>query len=100
VRVFSASTLRFEGDANGHVRALHLVGVEPEQRRPRPGTGRVITADLVLLALGFDGPERDGGLMEQLALRPDPRGNLARGTDSAPARRGYSWPATRDAELH
>jgi glutamate synthase (NADPH/NADH) small chain len=35
----------------------------------------------VLLALGFDGPERDGGLMEQLARRPDPRGNLARGTD-------------------
>jgi glutamate synthase (NADPH) small chain len=41
----------------------------------------VITADLVLLALGFDGPERDGGLMEQLGLRPDPRGSFARGTD-------------------
>jgi glutamate synthase (NADPH/NADH) small chain len=81
VRVFSASTLRFEGDTDGHVRAVHLVGVEPEQRRPQPGTGRVITADLVLLALGFDGPERAGGLMEQLALRPDPRGNFARDTD-------------------
>jgi NADPH-dependent glutamate synthase beta subunit-like oxidoreductase len=81
VRVFSASTLRFEGDASGHVRAVHLVGVEPEQRRPRPGTGRVISADLVLLALGFDGPDHDGSLMEQLALRPDPRGNFARDTD-------------------
>jgi pyruvate/2-oxoglutarate dehydrogenase complex dihydrolipoamide dehydrogenase (E3) component len=81
VRVFSASTLRFEGDASGHVRAVHLVGVEPEQRRPQPGTGRVISADLVLLALGFDGPDHDGGLMEQLALRPDPRGNFARDTD-------------------
>lgn len=70
------------------------------QRRPRPGTGRVITADLVLLALGFDGPERDGGLMEQLGLRPDPRGNFARDTDFSAAPRGYSWPATRDAELH
>jgi glutamate synthase (NADPH) small chain len=41
----------------------------------------VISADLVLLALGFDGPDHDGGLMEQLALRPDPRGNFARDTD-------------------
>jgi glutamate synthase (NADPH/NADH) small chain len=54
----------------------------------------------VLLALGFDGPERDGGLMEQLALRPDPRGNFARGTDFSAGPEGYSWPATRDAELH
>ena len=80
VRVFSASTFHFEGDADGRVRALHLVGVEPEQRRPQPGTGRVITADLVLLALGFDGPDHDGGLMEQLALRPGPRGSFARDT--------------------
>jgi glutamate synthase (NADPH) small chain len=80
VRVFSASTFHFEGDADGRVRALHVVGVEPDQRRPQPGTGRVITADLVLLALGFDGPERDSGLMEQLALRPGPRGSFARDT--------------------
>jgi glutamate synthase (NADPH) small chain len=80
-RVFSASTLAFQGDQNGHVRALHLVGVEPERRHPQPGTERVIPADLVLLALGFTGPESDGGLMEQLALRLDPRGNFARGAD-------------------
>ena len=81
VRVFSASTLRFAGDENGHVRALHLVGVEPEQRRPQPGTERVIPADLVLLALGFTGPEHDSGIAGQLALRLDARGNFARGTD-------------------
>jgi glutamate synthase (NADPH) small chain len=78
-RVFSASTLGFEADPGGHVRALHLTGVEPRQRRPRPGTEKVIRADLVLLALGFTGPER-GGVMEQLALRLDPRGNFARDT--------------------
>jgi glutamate synthase (NADPH/NADH) small chain len=80
VRVFSASTFRFEGNQNGHVRALHLTGVEPQRRRPQPGTERVIPADLVLLALGFTGPERDGGMMDQLALRLDPRGNFARDT--------------------
>jgi glutamate synthase (NADPH) small chain len=77
VRVFCASAFRFEGDQSGHVRALHLAGVEPG-RRPQPGTERVIRADLVLLALGFDGPDRDSGVMEQLSLRLDPRGNFAR----------------------
>ncbi|HKA97872.1 MAG TPA: glutamate synthase subunit beta [Streptosporangiaceae bacterium] len=81
VRVFSASAFRFEGNASGHVRALHLVGVEPEQRRPQPGTERVIPAYLVLLALGFTGPERDSGLAGQLGLRLDPRGNFARDAD-------------------
>ena len=81
VRVFSASTFRFDGDASGHVRALHLTGVEPRHRRPRPGTERVIPAGLVLLALGFTGPEPGSGLGEQLALRLGPRGTFARGTD-------------------
>jgi glutamate synthase (NADPH/NADH) small chain len=77
VRVFSASTVHFEGNARSHVRAVHLVGVE-RQRRPQPGTERVIPADLVLLALGFTGPERGSGLIEQLALQLDHRGNFAR----------------------
>jgi glutamate synthase (NADPH/NADH) small chain len=79
--VFSASTFRLAGDESGHVRALHLVGVEPGRRRPQPGTERVIPADLVLLALGFTGPEHDSGIAGQLALRLDARGNFARGTD-------------------
>ena len=78
VRMFSASTLRFDGDPAGHVRALHLAGVEPAQRRPQPGTERVIQADLVLLALGFAGPEPGSGVMGQLGLRLDPRGNFTR----------------------
>ncbi|MGP4000153.1 glutamate synthase subunit beta [Streptomyces sp. 8N706] len=83
VRLFSASTLRFEGDASGHVESLHLVGVEPEGRRPRTGTERVIPAQLVLLALGFSGPERDSGLIDQLGLGLDERGNIARDADFA-----------------
>jgi glutamate synthase (NADPH/NADH) small chain len=55
--------------------------VEPQQRRPQRGTEREIPADLVLLALGFTGPEHDSGIAEQLALRLDARGNFARGTD-------------------
>jgi glutamate synthase (NADPH/NADH) small chain len=77
VRVFSAATFRFEGDRDGRVRAVHLAGAGPG-RRPQPGTERAIGADLVLLALGFTGPERDSGVMDQLRLRLDPRGNFAR----------------------
>jgi glutamate synthase (NADPH) small chain len=81
VRVFSASALRFEGTHDGQVQAVHLAGVEPERRRPQPGTEQVIPAGLVLLALGFEGPERDRDLMGQLGLRLDPRGNFARDDD-------------------
>jgi glutamate synthase (NADPH) small chain len=80
VRVFSASAFGFEGDGNGHLRAVRLVGVEPRRRRPQSGTERVIPADLVLLALGFTGPEPGTALMEQLGLRLDQRGNFARDT--------------------
>jgi glutamate synthase (NADPH/NADH) small chain len=77
-RLFSAATLRFEGSDTGWVRALHLSEVEPRTRRPRPGTEREIPADLVLIALGYSGPERGTGLMEQLGLTLDGHGNFAR----------------------
>ncbi|MEU3250423.1 glutamate synthase subunit beta [Streptomyces sp. NPDC006997] len=76
-RLFAASTLRFTGDADGRVRALHLVEVDA-RRQPRPGTERALPADLVLLALGFSGPDRTDGLVDQLGLRLDPRGTIAR----------------------
>ncbi|MGY0487194.1 glutamate synthase subunit beta [Streptomyces sp. WG-D5] len=77
-RLFAASTLRFTGDAAGRVRALHVVEVDAG-RRPRPGTERTLPADLVLLALGFHGPEHGpGGLVDQLGLGLDGRGRLAR----------------------
>ncbi|MFD4866390.1 glutamate synthase subunit beta [Streptomyces sp. NPDC058412] len=77
-RLFSSATLRFEGDASGRVRALHLTAVEPVARSPLVGTEHVIPTGLVLLALGFSGPERAGGLREQLGLELDERGNFAR----------------------
>ncbi|MEU6122818.1 glutamate synthase subunit beta [Streptomyces sp. NPDC047123] len=77
-RLFAASTLRFEGDGTGRVRALRLTEVDAE-RRPLPGTERELPADLVLLALGFCGPERTpGGLLDQLGVELDGRGVLAR----------------------
>lgn len=79
-RLFAASTLRFTGDGSGRVRALHLVEVDGG-RRARPGTERTLPADLVLLALGFSGPDRDDGLVEQLGLTLDPRGTITRGPD-------------------
>ncbi|PZG87558.1 glutamate synthase, partial [Streptomyces sp. NTH33] len=76
-RLFAASTLRFTGDAEGHVRELHLVEVDA-RRRPLPGTERTLPADLVLLALGFSGPSQEDGLIAQLGLDLTPRGTIAR----------------------
>ncbi|NUR90377.1 MAG: glutamate synthase subunit beta [Nonomuraea sp.] len=76
-RLFAASTLRFTGDEGGHVRSLHLVEVDAA-RRPLPGTGRALPADLVLLALGFSGPDPADGLIDQLGLRMEPRGTIRR----------------------
>ncbi|MCZ9340453.1 FAD-dependent oxidoreductase, partial [Streptomyces sp. TRM76130] len=77
-RLFAASTLRLTGDADGQVRELHLTGVDAG-RRPLPGAQRTLRADLVLLALGFSGPDRTDGLVGQLGLELDPRGTLTRG---------------------
>ncbi|MEU3276288.1 glutamate synthase subunit beta [Streptomyces antibioticus] len=76
-RLFAASTLRFTGDETGHVRSLHVVEVD-ERRTPVAGTGRAVPADLVLLALGFSGPDRTDGLTDQLGLAMEPRGTIAR----------------------
>jgi glutamate synthase (NADPH) small chain len=78
-RVFSVSTERFVGDESGHVRGLLLHEVEMKDGRFEKVTGseREIPADLVLLAMGFTGPERPG-LLEQLGVSLDARGNVAR----------------------
>jgi glutamate synthase (NADPH/NADH) small chain len=73
------STKEFGGDADGRVRALRLVEVRPAGRgfEPVEGTEREIPADLVLLAMGFVGPERSP-LLEQLGVALDERGTVAR----------------------
>ncbi|GGO50247.1 glutamate synthase subunit beta [Streptomyces lasiicapitis] len=77
-RLFAASTLRFAGDAAGRVRAVH-VGAVDARRRPVPGAERVLRADLVLLALGFQGPEvTAGGAVAELGVSVAPDGTVAR----------------------
>ncbi|MEW2304137.1 glutamate synthase subunit beta [Streptomyces sp. NPDC006655] len=76
-RLFAASTLHFAGDGSGHVRTLHLVEVDAA-RRPVPESGRTLPVDMVLLALGFSGPDRSDGLLDQLAVATEPRGTISR----------------------
>ena len=77
--VYAVSTLEFVADEKGGVRALRLVDVEGPQTgfEPIPGTEREIPAELVTLAMGFLGPER-AGLLEQLGVELDQRGNVVR----------------------
>ena len=78
-RMFSAGTARFVGDGEGRVRAIEVDDVEfvDGSFRPVPGTRRELPADLVLLALGFVGPER-GSWLDRLGVSLDARGNVAR----------------------
>ena len=78
-RVFSVSTSRFVDDGNGNVAALEIHDVEQSATgafEEVPGTRRQLPAQLVLLAMGFVGPERE--LTEGLGLQLDNRGNVAR----------------------
>jgi glutamate synthase (NADPH/NADH) small chain len=76
-RLYGVSTKAFLGD--GAVEALSLVDVELVDGRfvPVEGTGREIPAQLVLLAMGFTGPER-GPLLSQLGVGLDERGAILR----------------------
>jgi glutamate synthase (NADPH/NADH) small chain len=78
-RLFSVSTQQFLGDGNGRVRALRLVEVVAEGRTfaPVEGSEQDLPADLVLLAMGFVGPEK-GKLVDGLGVEYDARGNVAR----------------------
>jgi glutamate synthase (NADPH/NADH) small chain len=78
-REFLASTVEFVNDGNGRVQALRVAETEylDGKRVPKAGSERLIPADLVLLALGFTGPEQEQ-LDEQLSLPFDQRGNVTR----------------------
>ena len=77
-RLFSVNTQRFVG-ANGQVTGVELVDVELVDGRFEPveGTARLLPAQLVLLAMGFTGPQRSG-LLERLGVEFDGRGNVVR----------------------
>jgi glutamate synthase (NADPH/NADH) small chain len=82
-RLYSVNTERFlgheEGPAHGRVRALLIHEVERVEGRFQKveGTDREIPADLVLLAMGFTGAEREG-LLDALGVEIDGRGNVVR----------------------
>jgi glutamate synthase (NADPH/NADH) small chain len=76
VRDWSVLTTHFTGDSNGNVEKLHCIRVGPKPAMERvPGSEFYLDADLVLIAIGFSGPVR-AGLLEQLPLALDARGNV------------------------
>ena len=78
-RVYAVNTKEILGDELGRVRALRLVEVEPGDKgfAEVDGTEREIPAQLVLLAMGFLGPETHG-VVEQLGVELDERSNIKR----------------------
>lgn len=79
-RHWSIMTTRFLDDGNGNVAGLETIDVGPPPSfERRPGSERQFKADLVLLAMGFTGPVRNG-MLEQLGVQLDARGNVEAGT--------------------
>jgi glutamate synthase (NADPH) small chain len=82
-RMYSISTERFSGNRHGRVTTLHGVEVEMVKKdgrmsfEPLPGSRFELEADLVLLAMGFVGPERHG-MLEELGVRMTERGTVWR----------------------
>jgi glutamate synthase (NADPH/NADH) small chain len=79
-RIYLTTAKKFESDANGNVSAIHIVQIKWEKNEkgqfvPQdvPGTEKVIPAQLVLLAMGFLGPEQP--LLESLGVERDARSN-------------------------
>ncbi len=80
-RVYLTTAKKFESDADGNVKAVHLVTIQWDKNdkgqfvpKDVPGTERVVPAQLVLLAMGFLGPEQP--LLDTLGVERDPRTNI------------------------
>ncbi len=78
-RDFAVMTSKFSG-SDGRVEALHCVRVDSKMQ-PVPGSEFELKADLVLLAMGFVSPVQDG-LLKDLGVAFDPRGNVAADTNA------------------
>jgi glutamate synthase (NADPH/NADH) small chain len=82
-RLYAVSTEKFTGNGHGRVTTLHGTKVNISNQngrldiKPLPGSDFTLDADLVLLAMGFLGPER-GGMLEALGVRMTDRGNVWR----------------------
>jgi glutamate synthase (NADPH) small chain len=80
-RGYLTTATRFEGDENGHVKAVHTVQVEWQKNDKGqfipahvPGSEKVLPAQLVLLAMGFLGPEQP--LLDAIGVDRDARSNI------------------------
>jgi glutamate synthase (NADPH/NADH) small chain len=80
-RVYLTTATKFEGDDQGNVKAVHTVQVQWQKNEkgqfiPQPiaGTEKVLPAQLVLLAMGFLGPEQP--LLDSLGVERDARSNV------------------------
>ena len=80
-RAYITTATKIEGDENGQVKAVHTVQVQWERNEkgqfiPKQvaGTEKVIPAQIVLLAMGFLGPEQP--LLDSLGVERDPRSNV------------------------
>jgi glutamate synthase (NADPH/NADH) small chain len=72
---FSAATTTFLDDGSGAISAVRIAQAEPKPPfKPLPGTEHEMPAQLVLLAMGFLGPERE--LLDQLGVEREDRGNV------------------------
>jgi glutamate synthase (NADPH/NADH) small chain len=77
LRDWSIATTKFSGNDSGQVRQLQAVRVGPAPNfEPLSGSEFTMEADLVLIAMGFVGPRRTG-MLEQLGVKLDARGNVA-----------------------
>jgi glutamate synthase (NADPH) small chain len=77
IRDWSINSIKFTGDEHGNVKRLHAVRVGPPPKfEAIPGSEFTMDVDLVLLAMGFLGPVRNG-MLEQLGVALDNRGNIA-----------------------
>ncbi|WHY00380.1 glutamate synthase subunit beta [Neobacillus sp. DY30] len=80
-RAYAVMTKRFVGDENGHVKEIHTINVETTTdengqriRKEIPGSEKIWPAQLVLLAIGFSGPEQD--LLKKMNVETDNRSNV------------------------
>jgi glutamate synthase (NADPH) small chain len=80
-RGYLTTATHFEGDEEGHVKAVHTVQVKWEKNEKGqfipahvPGTEKILPAQLVLLAMGFLGPEQP--LLDAIGVERDPRSNV------------------------
>ncbi len=81
IREWAVATTKFVGDEHGRVKQLHAIRVGPPPKfEPIPGTDFVLDVDLVLIAMGFMGPVKNG-MIEALGVKLDARGNVETDTN-------------------